>query len=47
MDIGKELKDEIKSFIAKANDDLRQESLTMQLIKCFSDIFKKADIKDE
>ena len=35
---------QIKSFIAKANDDLRQESLTMQLIKCFSDIFKKADI---
>ena len=35
---------QIKSFIAKANDDLRQESLTMQLIKCFSDIFKKGEI---
>ena len=35
---------QIKSFIAKANDDLRQESLTMQLLKCFSDIFKKAEI---
>jgi phosphatidylinositol 4-kinase len=35
---------QIKSFIAKANDDLRQESLTMQLIKCFSDIFKKEEI---
>ena len=35
---------EIKSFIAKADDDLRQELMTMQLIKRFDDIFKKADI---
>lgn len=34
----------IKSFIAKANDDLRQELLTMQLIKHFSNIFKQASI---
>jgi phosphatidylinositol 4-kinase len=35
---------DIKSFIAKADDDLRQESLSMQLIKMMSDIFKKANI---
>ena len=35
---------DIKSFIAKADDDLRQESLSMQLIKMMSDIFKKAII---
>ena len=34
----------IKSFIAKADDDLRQESLSMQLIKMMRDIFKKSDI---
>lgn len=34
----------IKSFIAKANDDLRQELLTMQLIRHFSNIFKEANI---
>lgn len=34
----------IKCFIAKANDDLRQELMTMQLIKRFDDIFKLADI---
>ena len=34
----------IKSFIAKADDDLRQESLSMQLIKIMSDIFEKAKI---
>ena len=34
----------IKSFIAKADDDLRQESLSMQLIKIMSDIFEKANI---
>jgi phosphatidylinositol 4-kinase len=34
----------VKSFIAKANDDLRQEVMTMQLIKRFDDIFKKAEI---
>jgi len=34
----------IKSFIAKADDDLRQESLTMQLIKIMNDIFKKGEI---
>ena len=34
----------IKSFIAKADDDLRQESLSMQLIKMMSNIFKKSDI---
>ncbi len=34
----------IKTFIAKANDDLRQELMTMQLIKRFDDIFKKGDI---
>jgi phosphatidylinositol kinase/protein kinase (PI-3 family) len=35
---------QIKSFIAKANDDLRQELMTMQLIKKLSDIFKNAEI---
>ena len=35
----------IKNFIAKANDDLRQELMTMQLIKKFHEIFTKADIK--
>lgn len=34
----------VKSFIAKANDDLRQEVMTMQLIKRFNDVFTKADI---
>ena len=34
----------IKSFIAKSDDDLRQESLAMQLIKMMADIFKKANI---
>lgn len=34
----------VKSFIAKANDDLRQEVMTMQLIKRFDDVFKLADI---
>ena len=34
----------IKSFIAKADDDLRQESLSMQLIKLMDNIFKKAEI---
>ena len=35
---------EIKCFIAKADDDLRQESLTMQLIKMMADIFKSSNI---
>jgi len=35
---------EVKNFIAKANDDLRQELMTMQLIKRFDDIFKTAEI---
>jgi hypothetical protein len=35
---------EVKSFIAKSNDDLRQELMTMQLIKRFNDIFIQADI---
>lgn len=35
---------EIKHFIAKANDDLRQELITMQIIKRFSQIFKEAEI---
>ncbi len=35
---------EVKNFIAKANDDLRQELMTMQLIKRFGDIFKAAEI---
>lgn len=34
----------IKSFIAKSDDDLRQESLAMQLIKMMADIFEKANI---
>jgi phosphatidylinositol kinase/protein kinase (PI-3 family) len=34
----------IKNFIAKANDDLRQELLTMQLIKKFQEIFSQAEI---
>lgn len=34
----------IKSFISKADDDLRQESLSMQLIKIMRDIFKKAEL---
>ena len=34
----------IKSFIAKADDDLRQESLSMQLIKIMCAIFEKANI---
>ena len=35
---------EIKNFIAKANDDLRQELITMQIIKRFAQIFKEAEI---
>lgn len=35
---------EVKNFIAKANDDLRQELMTMQLIKRFDDIFKASEI---
>jgi phosphatidylinositol 4-kinase len=35
---------EVKNFIAKANDDLRQELMTMQIIKRFDDIFKNAEI---
>lgn len=31
----------IKSFIAKSNDDLRQEALTMQILKMFDKIFKE------
>lgn len=34
----------IKTFIAKSNDDLRQELLVIQIIKRFDDIFKSADI---
>ncbi len=34
----------IKSFIVKANDDLRQELMTMQLIKRMDDIFAAAGI---
>ena len=34
----------IVSFIVKANDDLRQESMTMQLIKKFDELFKKENI---
>jgi phosphatidylinositol kinase/protein kinase (PI-3 family) len=34
----------IKNFIAKANDDLRQELLAMQLIKKFQEIFIEAEI---
>ena len=35
---------EIKSFIVKANDDLLQEMLILQLIKKFSDILKPLEI---
>ena len=34
----------IMNFIAKANDDLRQEHMTMQLIKKFDEIFKNANL---
>ncbi len=34
----------VKCFIAKANDDLRQEVMTMQLIKRLDDIFRKSEI---
>ena len=34
----------IKNIICKANDDLRQEVLTMQLIKKFDEIFKKENL---
>ena len=34
----------LKSFIAKSNDDLRQELLALQLIKKFDLIFKKSEI---
>ena len=34
----------IVSFIAKANDDLRQEQMTMQLIKKFDEVFKNANL---
>ena len=34
----------IKSFIAKSNDDLRQEALIMQLLKLFNEIFKKENL---
>ena len=34
----------IVSFIVKANDDLRQEAMTMQLIKKFDELFKKENI---
>ena len=34
----------IKSFIAKSDDDLRQESLAMQLIKMMSEIFSKSNL---
>ena len=34
----------IRNFIAKANDDLRQELLAMQMIKLFNEIYKKAQI---
>lgn len=34
----------VKSFMAKANDDLRQELLTMQLIKTFNHIFNENSI---
>ena len=33
----------IKSFIAKSDDDLRQESLAMQLIKMMQEIFNKSN----
>ena len=35
---------EIKSFIVKANDDILQEMLILQLIKKFSDILKPLEI---
>ena len=34
----------VVSFIAKANDDLRQEVMTMQLIKKYDEIFKSENI---
>ena len=34
----------IISFIIKANDDLRQEAMTMQLIKKFDELFRKENI---
>ena len=34
----------IVSFIIKANDDLRQEAMTMQLIKKFDELFRKENI---
>ena len=34
----------IKSFIAKSNDDLRQEALIMQLLKLFNETFEKEKI---
>lgn len=34
----------IISFIFKANDDLRQEAMTMQLIKKYDELFKKENI---
>ena len=34
----------IVSFIIKANDDLRQEAMTMQLIKKYDELFKKDNI---
>ena len=34
----------ITGFIAKNNDDLRQESMTMQIIKAFDNIFKQNNI---
>jgi len=34
----------VKSFIAKSDDDLRQESLAMQLIKMMQEIFTKAKL---
>ena len=53
-DIQKELKEKspyrkfttytLKNFMAKADDDLRQELMTMQLIKKFSEVFQKAEI---
>jgi phosphatidylinositol 4-kinase len=35
----------VKSFIAKSNDDLRQEVMTMQLIKRFDEVFTRAGIQ--
>ena len=34
----------IKSFIAKSNDDLRQELMVIQLIKRFDEIFREAGV---